>query len=81
MTRLTESGVELPGKPKSQKPADKPEPLPTVSSAKSKDNTVAVKTPVKSAEKPPEPLAKPKAETLPPIPGPVARKPSKSSGV
>lgn len=88
--RLTETGVELPGKPRSQKPADKAEPLPTVSSNKPKDQTVAVKTsrpsgpdltPVKSADKLPESLTKPKAETLPPIPGPVARKPSKSSGV
>ena len=80
--RLTETGVELPGKPRSPKPEAKAEALPVVSTTKPKDQTVAVKTPVKApADKPPEPLAKPKAETLPPVPGPVARKPSKPSGV
>ena len=77
--RLTETGVELPGgKPKPRATAD----LPVVSAAKPRDQTVAVKSkdPV-AATKPPEPAAKPKPDTLPPIPGPVARKSSKPSGV
>jgi peptidoglycan glycosyltransferase len=69
--RLTETGVELPGKPNKKQQPDATEPPPVVSAAKpaKPKETVAIKTP------------KAKPDALPPIPGPVAKKSTKPSGV
>lgn len=85
--RLTETGVELPGgkpsKPAPEAVAKKLKDSKPTKDGKDKDSkdTVAVTTPPSVPEKLPEPAAKSKPDALPPVPGPVARKPTKPGGV
>ncbi|MBL9100078.1 MAG: hypothetical protein JNL82_03915 [Myxococcales bacterium] len=75
--RLTETGVELPGKPPgAANPKGPPSDLPVVSKRPDAKSAPAIahKSERPPADKSPEPQ-KPRSDALPPVPGPVAKKP------